>query len=85
MNTESKVFIENAYGQYWENVKDHIDDEGWVYSKDVTHILDFYFEQNTGQSIEFQKSFGPSGDNPEWLTKGSRWRPKIISEYYKKN
>ena len=27
----------------------------------------------------FQKSFGKSGDNPHWLTKGSRWRPSELS------
>jgi hypothetical protein len=69
----------NAYAQYWEIVKDVIDEDGWVYEKDVPHILDYYFEANTGKPIEFQKSFGKSGDNPHWLTKGSRWRPLELS------
>jgi ABC-type sulfate transport system substrate-binding protein len=43
-------------------------------------MLDAYFEHNTGNAIEFQKSFGASGDNPNWLTKGSRWRPKSLSK-----
>lgn len=64
---------------YWESVKNVIDEDGWVYTKDVPNMLDAYFENNTGKSIEFQKSFGPSGDNPHWLTKGSRWRPKSIT------
>lgn len=42
-------------------------------------MLDAYFESNTGKPIEFQKSFGKSGDNPHWLTKGSRWRPSELS------
>lgn len=77
------TIIQNAYEQYWEHVENHIDNEGWVYTKEVPHMLDAYFEQNTGKPIEFQKSFGPSGDNPNWLTKGSRWRPKLISQHFK--
>ena len=68
-----------AYAEYWNTVKDIIDEEGWVYTKEAPHMLDAYFEANTGKPIEFQKSFGPSGDNPHWLTKGSRWRPKELS------
>lgn len=68
-----------AYAQYWETVKDVIDEEGWVYTKEVPHLLDAYFELNTGKSIEFQKSFGKSGENPNWLTRGSRWRPIELS------
>lgn len=72
--------FQSAYGQYWDMVKDFIDDEGWVYTKEVPYMLDAYFEGNTGKPIEFQKSFGASGDNPYWLTKGSRWRPKELSD-----
>ena len=79
----SKSIIKNAYEQYWEHVENHVDDEGWVYTIDVPHMLDAYFEHNTGKSIEFQKTFGPSGDNPHFTTKGSRWRPTVISEYFK--
>lgn len=79
----SKSIIKNAYEQYWEHVENHVDDEGWVYTRDVPHMLDAYFEHNTGKSIEFQKTFGLSGDNPHFTTKGSRWRPTVISEYFK--
>ena len=68
-----------AYAQYWDMVKDIIDEEGWVYTKEAPHMLDAYFEGNTGKPIEFQKSFGKSGDNPHWLTRGSRWRPSELS------
>lgn len=68
-----------AYAQYWDTVKYIIDEEGWVYTKEAPHLLDAYFEDNTGKEIEFQKSFGKSGDNPHWLTKGSRWRPIELS------
>jgi hypothetical protein len=61
-----------AYGQYWDMVKDFIDEDGWVYIKEVPNMLDFYFENNTGKPIEFQRSFGKSGNNPHWETKGSR-------------
>jgi len=71
--------FKSAYYQYWDMVKDIIDEEGWVYTKEAPHMLDYYFEHNTGESIEFQKSFGKSGDNPHWLTKGSRWRPSELS------
>ena len=68
-----------AYAEYWDMVKDIIDEEGWVYTKEAPHMLDAYFEGNTGKPIEFQKSFGKSGDNPHWLTRGSRWRPSELS------
>jgi len=71
--------IQTAYAQYWDQVKSFVDEDGWVYTKEVPHMLDAYFEANTGKKIEFQKSFGPSGDNPHWLTKGSRWRPMELS------
>ena len=70
----------NGKFDYWDIVKDIIDEEGWVYTKEAPNMLDYYFEQNTGKSIEFQKSFGKSGDNPYWLTRGSRWRPEELSE-----
>ena len=78
-NVSSSRF-QSAYAQYWDMVKDVVDSDGWVYSKELPNILDAYFEGNTGKPIEFQKSFGPSGDNPHWLTKGSRWRPKELSD-----
>ena len=71
--------FQSAYAQYWDMVKDIIDEEGWVYTKDAPNMLDAYFESNTGKPIEFQKSFGKSGDNPHWLTKGRRWRPSELS------
>lgn len=76
--------IEKAYGEYWVHVKDVVDSEGWVYTKEVTNILDAYFQANTGNPIEFQKSFGSSGNNPNWLTRGSRWRPQSISKLLNK-
>lgn len=65
--------IEEAYGeQYWPHVKEKVDEEGWTYSKDVPHLLDYYFEVNTQREIEFQKHYeGP------W--RGYRWRPKTLS------
>lgn len=70
---------QSAYAQYWDMVKDIIDEEGWVYTKDAPNMLDAYFETNTGKPIEFQKSFGKSGNNPHWITRGSRWRPSELS------
>lgn len=63
----------NGKFNYWDIVKDIIDEDGWVYSKNSPHILDAYFSNNTGKEIEFQKSY-----EGEW--KGSRWRPKELSE-----
>lgn len=69
----TKQEIEPHYLQYWDLVKDVVDEDGWVYSKQVTHLLDAYFEYNTGQDIEFQKSY-----DGEWC--GSRWRPVSIKK-----
>lgn len=67
-----KDIIEKAYGSYWDKVKNVVDDEGWVYTKEVSHLLDYYFEYNTGTAIQFEKV-------PQDYTRGSRWRPKILN------
>ena len=72
--------FQEAYAQYWDVVKDIVEEEGWVYTKEVPNMLDAYFENNTGKRIDFQKSFSSIGDNPHWLTKGSRWRPVELRE-----
>ncbi len=64
----TKEQIEQAYGVYWDFVKDLVDSEGWVESLKVPHLFDFYFEKNTGKDTEFQKG----GSSP---TGHSRWRP----------
>jgi hypothetical protein len=53
--------FQSAYAQYWDMVKDIVDEDGWVYTKEVPNMLDAYFESNTNKPIEFQKSFGKSG------------------------
>lgn len=79
MHGMNKDTIKSAYAQYWDTIKHIVDEDGWVYTKEAPHLLDSYFEVNTGKPIEFQKSFGKSGDNPHWLTKGARWRPLELS------
>lgn len=59
--------------EYWNYVKGAIDENGWVYSKEVPYLLDAYFETNTKKEIEFQKMYEYVGD---W--RGYRWRPKSI-------
>lgn len=78
-----RVNFSEYYGEFWDIVENLVDEEGWVYVKEVPHLLDAYFENSTGKDIEYQKSFGPSGDNPHWLTKGARWRPKEILKNFK--
>ena len=72
MNEDNKIKFQNAYGSYWDIVKDSVDDEGWVYNNELPHIIDAYFEFNTGKPIEFQKHY-----EGEW--RGCRWRPKELS------
>lgn len=68
--------FEPHFLQYWSYVKDLIGNDGWIYSKEVPYLLDYYFEQNTGKEIQFEKSYEYEG---AW--RGYRWRPKsIISE-----
>lgn len=69
----TKDFSEH-YGEYWQYVKDSIDSQGWAYSNQVPHMLDFYFEANTKKPIEVQRSY-------EGEYRGMRWRPKSITEY----
>ncbi len=72
-NIESINKFKPYFDQYWDMVKDVIDNtEGWIYSNDVPHILDYYFEANTGKEIEFQKIY-------DGEYRGYRWRPKSIS------
>ena len=61
---------------YWNIVKDIIDANGWTYCKQVPHMLDYYFEGNTGINIDFEKNVEESGE-----FKGSRWRPKAIKDF----
>lgn len=68
---EPNIF-ESHYLQYWEYVKDHVDEDGWVYGNDIPYLLDAYFEANTDQPIDFEKSY-------EGKWRGPRWRPKSIS------
>jgi hypothetical protein len=75
-NKLSKKKFKPYFKVYWDYIKDVIDDEGWVYTKEVPHLLDAYFEMNTGTPIDFEKSYAG-----EW--KGPRWRPKAISEMLK--
>lgn len=82
---ELNDFFQKSYGEYFPMVEKHIDEEGWCYVREVKHLLDAYFEHNTGKEIEYQKSFGRSGDNPHWMTRGARWRPKEISDYFISN
>lgn len=77
--TSKQEAIQKAYGEYWTLFEQYIDEDGWIYTKECPYLLDAIFEQNTGKEIEFQKSFGKSGDNPYWLTRGSRWRPSELS------
>jgi hypothetical protein len=67
-----KIDFESHFLQYWDYVKDVIDDDGWVYSKDVPYLLDAYFEHNTEKEIQFEKHY-----EGEW--RGYRWRPKSIN------
>lgn len=76
----NQIDLKEHYGEFWDKVASLVDEEGWVYTKESPHLLDAAFENTTGKDIEFQKSFGRSGDNPNWMTRGSRWRPKSISD-----
>lgn len=82
---ELKEIIKKSYVDFWHKAESLVDEQGWIYTKEAPHLTDSYFEHNTGKEIEFQKSFGFSGTNPNWTTKGSRWRPKEISIFIKEN
>lgn len=67
---EEKIKI--SYAQYWDMVKDSVDNEGWVYSNEIPFLLDLYFEQNTGKKMQYEKSY-----DGKW--RGTRWRPVELS------
>lgn len=63
------------YRQYWDYVKNSVDEEGWTYSKEVPHILDSYFESNTKKEIDFEYT------TRDKIHRGIyRWRPKSITQ-----
>ena len=66
--------IKEAYLHYWDKVKDSVDADGWVYVRELPHMLDFYFEQNTGCDIEYEKSY------KDGHIRGPRWRPTSIGQ-----
>lgn len=70
--TEISNIIQTAYAQYWDMVKDVVDEKGWSYNNELPHMIHGYFEHNTGKSIEYQKHYKGT-----W--RGCRWRPKELS------
>ncbi|MEL7678155.1 hypothetical protein [Elizabethkingia meningoseptica] len=55
METPKEQAIKAAYGEYWDKVKDHIDDDGWF--NNIEH--DFYFSEwgNSSIELEYEGSF----------------------------
>lgn len=70
--------MEEHFKQYWDYVKDVVDENGWVHSKDVTYLLDAYFEANTNIKIQFEKHY--DGDVTESGYRGYRWRPITLKK-----
>lgn len=64
--------IEKAYGTYWTIVKDAVDEKGWAYNNSLPHMIDGYYEFNTGNAIDYEKWY-----EGEW--RGCRWRPKQLN------
>jgi hypothetical protein len=77
-NNFEKHFYHPDFTKYWDFVKNVIDENGWVYSKEVPHLLDSYFETNTNIKIDFEKSYEYEGSY-----RGYRWRPSSIKEELK--
>lgn len=58
--------IEEAYGEYWERVKDYVDENGFIWQSNM-----FFPKTEMMDKIEIQvKSFPPHGT--------CKWRPKTI-------
>jgi hypothetical protein len=68
--------IEAAYADYWNHVKDSVDEQGWAYNNELPHLIDYYFDRNTGKEIDFEKHY-------EGKWRGVRWRPKELAELLK--
>ena len=78
MNNNFEKHFYHPNFNYWEYVKDVIDENGWIYSKEVPHLLDSYFETNTNIKIDFEKSYEYEGSY-----RGYRWRPSSIKKELK--
>lgn len=62
--------IINAYGIYWEHVKDKVDEEGWVYNHELPFLLDTYFESNTSKEIDREEDYSCD----KWYNSDKVWR-----------
>ena len=58
--------IKEAYGEYWEQVKVFVDENGWVFFSDDENILRLNFQQKDNISTE-------KTDVESW-----KWRPKSL-------
>ena len=65
--------IKNAYGEYWENVKDYVDNDGWINNS----IPKFTFEQLKNLDLEYKndvffrhKSLQGIENNNGWISCG---------------
>jgi hypothetical protein len=75
MNNNFEKHFYHPDFNYWNHVKDVIAEDGWIYSKEVPHLLDSYFESNTNIKIDFEKFYEYEG-----FYRGYRWRPSSIKE-----
>lgn len=52
MENKKQEAIKKAYGEYWEKVKEYVDEEGWVTAE--------YFPHSSKIDVEFGEDFGDS-------------------------
>jgi len=80
MNTKKQQFIANAYGEYWEQVKDYVDENGWLkatcnfdteYYKLVLSIrlnIECEFTENSWYEYIRPKSLQGIETNNNWIS-----------------
>ena len=71
LDDETIDIFKSHFFNYWEQVKDVIDSDGWVYRNDVPFMLDGYFEMNTNTEVVIEKKY-------DGVWRGIRWSPKSL-------
>ena len=66
METKKEEAIRKAYGEYWEQVKPFIDDEGWMYRIDFPTKHNIELEEHPNQYHIRPKSLQGIENNNGW-------------------
>lgn len=90
MNTKKQDAIKNAYGEYWEQVKSHVSENGWINTKilDLSKTEISYQQAKNRLNFKVEFEHRPSSlqgieDNNGWIRiESENDLPKDIDNYW---